>query len=246
MPRLTALIVDDEAHARRRLRRLLEVIPGVVVIAEAENGEEALVEFQRTRPDAIFLDVVMPGCDGLEAARRMAQAGLVYVTAHDQYAVEAFDLDAVDYLLKPVRRERLERAVGRLFESIEARRNDDPARSASPSADKARPLVARWGGSRYLLDPRNIARFRADAKYIVVTHGGTEYLLDESLDRLEVVLEKTLPGAYLRIHRAELVRLDAVKALHQGVQGPEVELHDGQRARVSRRRVARLRECLGV
>lgn len=239
-------MVDDEPLARGRLLRMLGSLEGVEPVGEAGTGREALDKIAELAPDCVLLDVRMPGLDGLEVAKA-TDVPVVFTTAHDVYAVEAFELSAVDYLLKPVRRERLLRALDKVRQGAAA----DPARldalvqrllEPSGHAPLAR-ISARRGDAVHLFDPAEIVRFTAAGGYTSFQREGREFLLDESLSQLE---ERLVPLGFLRVHRAELVRLDAVRALHGEHGSTQVELSDGQRAPVSRRLVAELRRRLGI
>jgi len=251
-----ALVVDDEGPARRRLARMLEAIAGVRVAAELEDAaalEDALL---RHSADVIFLDIRMPGVDGMSFAQ--AHPGLppiVFVTAHDRYAVSAFGVEAVDYLLKPVRPERLAAAVDRV-RRLQARPRSSgdaapaPTQPAAPSppphasVTSAPPRVV--SGTRQLLelfDAREITRFWASDKYTLFRAGGEEHLTEEPLTALEERLERF---GFLRVHRAELVRTDAVRALRLVDGHYELSLSDGQHARVSRRALPAIKVALGL
>jgi DNA-binding LytR/AlgR family response regulator len=240
------LVVDDEPLARGRLLRMLGGLAGVEPVGEATTGREALDKIAELAPDCVLLDVRMPGLDGLEVAKA-SDVPVIFTTAHDDYAVEAFELAAVDYLLKPVRRERLLRALDKVRRGAAA----GPARldalferflASSGPAPLAR-ISARCGDAVHLFDPAEIVRFTAAGGYTSFRREGREFLLDESLNQLE---ERLVPLGFLRVHRAELVRLDAVRALHGEHGSTEIELSDGQRAPVSRRLVAELRRRLGI
>jgi two-component system LytT family response regulator len=239
---LRALVVDDEEPARRRLVRLLARLGTVEVVGEADDGPSALAQVRALAPDVVFLDVRMPGMDGITLAQQLGELpAIVFVTAHDSHAVAAFEVEAVDYLLKPVRPERLEEAVARL----RARGGDLPAatRALQKIAPPSVRVLSSERGLVRLFDAPAITRFWAADKYTVFRADGEEHLTEESLDALEVRLG---PLGFLRIHRSELVRLAAVKALRAGDGLYEVELSDGQVARVSRRSLAEVRRALGI
>lgn len=237
---MKVLVVDDEAPARRRLVRMLGRIAGVDVIGEAADGVEARDMLRAERPDVVLLDIHMPELDGLTLMEREPDMPpVVFTTAYDQHAVRAFELAAVDYLLKPVPQARLEQALARARRLLPR----DVAELHARMRPAAPPrLVARHGGSVRLLDPRAITRLFAADKYTIARVDGDELVLDESLSRLEAQLAD---HGFLRVHRGELVNLAAVRAVHEA-GGTEVELADGQRARVSRRMAAALRRRLGL
>lgn len=243
------LVVDDEPLARRRLIRMLGRIPDVSVAGEAGDADAALAHIRTNRPDLLLLDIRMPGISGLElAASRNDLPPIVFTTAYDEYAVNAFEVSAVDYLLKPVQRERLLAAIDRvrrrsgladavriqsLLERLDRRVN--PA--------EAPRLSARSGSTTRLFDAHEITRIYASSKYALFRHDGREYVLDESLNTLEVRLEG---AAFFRVHRGELVNLSHVRAVHTEDGATIVELSDGQRASVARRSLAELKERLGI
>lgn len=245
---MKVLVVDDEALARRRLTRLLAELENVELVGEADNGVEALALVEDTDPDLVFLDIRMPAMDGLTVARRISgSTPVVFTTAYDEHAVDAFDINAVDYLLKPVRRERLERGLAR----VRDRRSAAPEqvrgaleRLLDPAAvARAARLTAQDGGALYVFDARQITRFHASEKYTCFTHDGREFLLDQSLSTLETRLG---PLGYLRVHRGELIGLDHVRCLRTDDGGAVLELTDGQRARVSRRYLPGVKRALGA
>lgn len=230
---MKVLVVDDEPVARRRLVSMLAEIDGVEAAVEAGDAFEALERLDETGPDVLLLDIRMPGEDGLWLAnRRRPLPPIIFTTAHSEHALEAFDAGAVDYLVKPVRRERLERALGRVRARGSAAAPVE-AGSASPGAR----VVAREGAHTFLFSAADIARFFADDKYTCFRHGEREFLIEESLSALA---ERLGGDGFFRTHRAELVNLRRVRAL----RGAVLELDTGEIARVSRRTLPRLRRAL--
>ena len=230
---MRALIADDEPLARERLIRMLASIEGVEIAGEASDGVQALEQIQELDPDVVFLDVRMGGIDGLTLATEVPNLPpIIFTTAHDEYAVGAFEAGAVDYLLKPIRMDRLVNAIERV-------------RARKPKLE--RPRTAGWrltvteNGVIHMFDARNITRVWADGKYSIFSAEGREHLLDESLSSLEKRLQ---PFDFLRVHRSELVNLNCVKALRDN--GTVLELSDGQTARVSRRFKSELEKALGI
>lgn len=229
---MRVLVVDDEGPARRRLRRMLEALPGVVVCGEAADTVSLERTLAQTPIDVVFLDIQMPGKDGVSWARtREHGPAVVFVTAHDAFAVDAFDADAIDYLMKPVRSERLAAAVQRLQARLRI--------SAAPAV--ALRIVTHTNGQMQVHDAGAVTRFWASQKYTLFVSGGEEHLLEEPLASLEARLGD---AGFMRVHRAELVRLDAVSSLSLGVDGHVLQLLDGQRARVSRRSLPAVREAI--
>jgi DNA-binding LytR/AlgR family response regulator len=242
---MRALVVDDEPVARRRLMRMLARIEGVTVAGEAEDAEDAVRKIEQLAPDVVFLDIRMPGMSGLALARTKKLPPVIFTTAHQEHAVEAFEAAAVDYLLKPVQQSRLEEAVARvkkLAERIDDARLGRILEQIS-HAQQAPRLVARRGESSWFVDPRQIAALRASDKYVTFQHEGKEHVLDDSLADLESRLS---PLGFCRVHRAELVNLQRVRAAHRTLRGLVLELDDGERVLVSRRRAAEVLDRLGV
>jgi two-component system response regulator AlgR len=214
---LRILIVDDEPPARERLGRMLCELPGVTVVGEAANGAEALEACARMLPDVVLLDIRMPGMDGIEAARHLnaldEPPALVFVTAHDEHALAAFEAQAVGYLLKPVRQEKLARAIQRA------------ARVAAPQlqrlADQAQlgrrrqQVAARLGDQLRLIPVEDIYYFAAGQKYVTVRHRGGSELIDESLRALTAEFAPD----FVRIHRNSLVAARYVAAIERSAEG---------------------------
>jgi DNA-binding LytR/AlgR family response regulator len=233
---IRALLVDDEAPARSELRYLLAAHPEVEVIGEAASAAEALKLASSLPYDVVFLDVEMPGLSGLEAARlvhgRPGRPQLVFVTAHEQYAIDAFAVEALDYLLKPVDPERLAQVVRRLADSGTPR----PAMGVEKI-----PVVS--GGQTGLLDWDEVHFARADGDYSRIHTYDRSYLCTQSLRQLEGVL----PGRFVRIHRSYLVNLAKVAAVKRA--GPDrlrLALDDKDRTEldVARRQSRAVRERL--
>jgi two-component system response regulator AlgR len=244
-PPLRVLIVDDEAPARHRLRDVLaDCAPDlpVDVVGEADNGRDAIEQAQRRPVDAVLLDIRMPGMDGLECAvhlnRLSAPPAIIFSTAYDAYACQAFELNAVDYLLKPVRADRLVRALSRAHRLNAAAL--DHLREAYP---KARTHLSVSEKGRIVLIPVNdILYLKAELKYVTVRTAAREYLLEESLTRLEAEFGEI----FVRIHRNCLVagtRIREIGKLPGDEEGHFLRL-DGldERLAVSRRQYSSLRD----
>ena len=240
------LIVDDEPPARERLRSLVEGGHLGSVVGEAATGEEALRLAGTLAPDVVLLDVRMPGMNGLEAARHMAlleaPPAIIFTTAFDAYAVEAFEAEAVGYLLKPVRAERLAAALERA------------ARLASPALDR---LAGREGqaaarthiGVRrrdgvHLVPLAEVLYFAADQKYTTVRHSGGSELIEDSLR----ALEEEFGARFIRVHRNALVQRHCIAGLERDAAGQYQVVLRGvpERLAVSRRLAGELREQLRI
>ena len=238
---LRVLIVDDEPVARRRIRRLLRADRDIDVVGEAADGAAAVQAIADKQPDLVFLDVQMPELDGFGVLRRVGPErapGVIFVTAFDQYALRAFEVHAVDYLLKPFTRERLLDAVARVREShLAGERHEDPRLVALLEELTERPrflrrLPARAGSRIVLVDATDIDWLQAADNYVLVHSGGREYLMRETLTRLEGELD---PHEFVRIHRSVLVRLDRIGDLVPTVHGDyRVTLKNGVQLTLSR------------
>jgi two-component system response regulator AlgR len=239
--KLKVLIVDDEPPARERLRSLLAEIADVEVIGEAVNGHEALRETHDLAPDVVLLDVRMPGMDGLEAARHLnvleEPPAVIFTTAYDQYAVEAFDAHAVGYLLKPVRKEQLAASLARAGRVTRAQLQ----RLAAAAGEERRSHVAaRHREGLRLIPIDEVQYFLADQKYTTVRHLKGEDLIEDSLR----LLESEFGAAFVRIHRNALVGVKYLERIERNVDGQYFVRLRGCEAplQVSRRMAGELKE----
>lgn len=239
-------IVDDEPLARERLRRLLRDFPGYEVVGEADNGESALELIERERPDVVLLDIRMGGPDGLQVARALAQQALppavIFTTAHAEHALSAFDASAQGYLLKPIRRDKLQAALQRARRPSRAFNLEQPAAAGRPQRGF---VVATTRDGITRIAAEDIIYFFADQKYTTVYHLHGEVLIEESLNKLE----EDFAAWFLRVHRKALVATRFITGLERGRRDDE-EIH-WLRLRhvaalipVSRRRLAELRRFL--
>jgi len=239
------LIVDDEAPARRRLIRLLSDISNVEIVAEAADAFGALDAIDAHRLDAVLLDIQMPGMTGLSlASQQRPLPPIIFTTAYANHAVDAFEVNAVDYLLKPIQKKRLEAALLRVRnQRVDQSTLTSVLKRISPPSGETPRISAYDGTTRRVFDARDITRFWAEDKYTLFRHDGSEHLIEESLTSLE---QRLASFDFLRVHRGELIKLASVRALHQGERGHYAELSDGQYARVSRRFLKDLRQHLGI
>ena len=214
---MRVLIVDDEPLARQRLRDLLGEVGGHDLVGEATNGAEAIERAHELAPDAVLLDIQMPVLDGLEAARHLSTfdpaPAVVFCTAYDAHALAAFEARAVDYLVKPIRRERLAEALER------ARRFNGERASelveALPESQRRSHLCARLRGSLRLIPVDDIHYLQAEEKYVVVHHARGTDLVEDSLKTLELEFGER----FLRIHRNCLVARDGLQELRRDAEG---------------------------
>jgi DNA-binding LytR/AlgR family response regulator len=243
--RARCLIVDDEAPAREELRFLLRGFPHVQVVGEAANAEEALLLLRELSYDVVLLDIRMPGGTGLAVARALAKLpsppAVIFTTAYPDHAVEAFDLAAADYLVKPFDEERLGRALDRALSAVD----DDEPHPAPRTEPSITRLPVQHGDRTVLIEPGAIVYATAARGYSYLKLVEDRVLVSQSLSELE----RRLPEGFFRIHRSHLVNLSHVRELVSDYQGALVLVMDDRqssRVEVSRRQAAALRRALGV
>lgn len=243
---MRVMVCDDEKLARDRLVRLVSDIEGIDVVAEAANGREALEQAQANRPDVVLMDIRMPDMDGIEAAQHLlksdAPPAVIFCTAYDEHALQAFKVHAVDYLLKPVSRDDLANALQRvngLSRTKLAALEPEMHQDGSP---RRRHISARTHKGIELISVDDIRYFMADQKYVTVRHGDGEVLIDETLKELE----DEFPDQFVRIHRNALISLRFLEGMEMSTAGHyQVRLRGVQdRLTVSRRHVAGLRKVM--
>lgn len=239
------LIVDDEPLARDRLQRMVSVVPGYEVVGQAGNGQEAVAMAQKTSPDIVFMDVRMPGMDGLAAAQHLSELdvppAVIFCTAYDDYAVEAFSSQAVGYLLKPVKKEELAGALGRASRVNKAQLAELQASPAIPVGGRSH-ITSKTRRGIDLVPVAEIRMFQADHKYVTAYYAEGEALLDETLKELEEEFE----GRFIRIHRNALASIPHIDGMDRNPEGQYYLRLSGIdiRPQVSRRHVASLRKLL--
>ena len=238
------LIVDDEPLARERLHRHIQEIDTGYDIIEADNGLSALQQTEKHAPDIVLLDIRMPGMDGIEAASKLSELetppAIIFTTAYDEYALEAFDAHAIAYLLKPIRKEKLEKAL-----KAAQRLNRVQLQSIQKNDDEAQEqhLSVRIHSGVRKIELKDIYYFQAEQKYVTVKYLGGEVLIEESLKSLEARFNHS----FIRIHRNALISKQQLTAIRKDQQGRYLtELKDvDDRIEVSRRHVAEVRKFLG-
>jgi two-component system LytT family response regulator len=261
---LRVLVVDDEPLGRQRVEDLLQRESGVEIVGTAEDGDMAVSAIRRLKPDLVFLDVQMPGKTGLEVVREIGadeMPATIFVTAYDQHALAAFELAAVDYLLKPFDDERFEQAfrrarravelseVGRLSNQLLAvlQRSGPAESSGGPPRETPTYLerIAVEMRSQVRVVPvKQIEFITASGPYAELHVAGKSYLIRERMQTLE---ERLDPARFFRIHRSAIVRLDLVETLHRGQGGDyAVQLKGGTRLKVSRSRFEQLERRMGI
>ena len=250
--KIRTLIVDDMRLARQRLRRCLASDPEIEIIGECANGQEAINAIKERAPDLVFLDVQMPKVGGFEVLAAIGveqMPAVVFVTAYDEFALRAFEVNALDYLLKPFDEERLRRAVERAKREVARRRAGEidtrlqrllEQTSAAPKYLKR--LAVKSAGHSTLLLTEDIDWIGAAGNYLELHVGRTTHLLRERMSQLELKLD---PDKFVRIHRSTIVNVDRIKQLHPLFNGDqEIILHDGTRLTSSRTYHQRLKSLI--
>jgi two-component system response regulator AlgR len=245
---MKVILVDDEPLARDRLRQLLADAPDVDIVAEAGDGLAALHACAEHDPDLVLLDIAMPGIDGLEVARHLAafepRPAVVFCTAFDAHALSAFDAQALDYLVKPVRIERLAAALDRVRTFAAGRAQAGEARDGQPRRGQRTHLCARLGGSLRLVPVEDVHYLQAEEKYVVVHHARGHDLIEESLKSLE----EEFGERFVRIHRNCLVARHELLELRRIGEGhvQAVLRHGEHPLEVSRRCLPQLRSQVSI
>ncbi len=238
------LIADDEALARARLRKLLSEHPEYEVVAEATHGRDVLEHMNVTRPDLVLLDIRMPGMDGIETAHHLAAfdqpPAVIFTTAYDQYALQAFDVNAVGYLLKPIRKENLLAALKQATQVTRAQLQS--VQEHSPLKTQRSHISARVRGSLMLIEMERIRYFQADHKYVTVGYDDGEVLIEESLKSLE----PDLGERFMRVHRNALIAVPFIRSLEKKDATTFLVNLDGapRPIEVSRRHLADVRKLI--
>lgn len=233
---IRAIIADDEAPAREKLARWLGEQPDITVVGVAEDGLSAARCIEQQRPDVALLDVQMPTLSGLEVAAQLEPSSaplLVFVTAFDEHAVKAFDLNAIDYLLKPYDQDRLSRTVQRVRERLHAHESGAAAVEVARTRTPSERLLVPDGERLHLIDATAVEWLEADDNYVHVHTAGRSYLLRRTLQDL---LSQLGDDRFIRIHRSTAVNVRAIGSLSPLFKGDyEVQLRNGRVLRLSRR-----------
>ncbi|MDE2429715.1 MAG: response regulator transcription factor [Burkholderiales bacterium] len=247
--KLHILIADDEELARRLSKEFLRCHADLEIVAECDNGIDAVDAITRLNPDLILLDIQMPKLSGLEVLQTTGRrSGVIFTTAYDQFALKAFDLHAVDYLLKPFSQQRFNDALEKarkLLGSGEEKQTQVQAVNALIGADydKTQRLLIRDRGQVHVVSVQNIEFIEAQDDYIVIHSGGKKFMKTQSLSELEMQLN---PEKFVRIHRSYLLHIDALKSIERSSKDSHVAtLHNGSQIPVSRSGYERIRSFLG-
>lgn len=248
---IKAIIVDDEALARERMRTLLKEHPEIEIIDEAENGVSAIEKIEERQPELVFLDIEMPGCNGIEVVRSITTRPLpkiVFCTAYDQYAIEAFELNALDYLLKPVTRARLAESLKRIRG---ASLSDDEFQKrlefAISSLRETSPrfmtrFLGRRGKKIHLINESEVIYFKVDRGLVFIVSDSNDYWTNHTLSQIERAAD---PSTFFRTHRQYIVNLNKVREMAPLIGGAYVlTMSNGHRVEVSRRHASKLLDIL--
>lgn len=243
--RIRALIVDDEELARQVLREHLGAHPDFELVGECGNGFDAVKQVAELKPDLVFLDIQMPKLDGFEVLELLDERPLVvFVTAYDEFALKAFEVHAVDYLLKPFRKERFDAAILRVSERMRQPRPDysQAARDSRPPGSYLERIVIRDGAKLHVLPLDRVDYILARDDYVGVHSGGKEYLKQQTLSSLESALD---PADFVRIHRSAIVNLSRIVRIEPYSRDSKVVLlSNGEQLPASRTGLAALEQAL--
>ena len=247
--KIRAVIVDDEELARQILREFLSSHPEIELVAECANGFEAVKAVAELKPDLVFLDIQMPKLDGFEVLELIGnETAVVFVTAHDNFAIRAFEVHAVDYLMKPVGASRFEAALKRAKERLETKAPSNAVSAAELSA-AARPpaqylerIPVRDGARVFIIPVAKLDYVEAQDDYVALASDGKKHLKQQTIASLETALD---PSRFLRVHRSYIVNLERVAKIEPYSKDSHVAvLSNGAQLPVSRAGYARLREFL--
>jgi two-component system LytT family response regulator len=244
---IRTLLVDDEELGLSTLRRALAAFPDFEIVGEAANGIEAIEVITELRPALVLLDIEMPGLSGFEVVQQLsAPPAIVFVTAYDEYAVRAFEANAMDYVLKPVQPERLERSLHRVRDRL-AKAPSDPVKLMETVRERSGPirrLAARRGKRIVIVPLRDVIRIEIEDKLVFAFTASEHLLIEKTISELETLLQS---AGFLRISRGELVNLDSVRELMPWFSGTwRVKLSNGEERDVSRDRARQLKEAMGI
>jgi len=237
-----AVIIDDERLARSGLRRLLKAHPEVQLVGEAADPEQAIQVIQKLSPDIIFLDVEMPGCDGFGLLEKLEDvpAAVIFTTAYDEYAVRAFEVSALDYLVKPITADRLAKSLARAQTNVASNLRDS---SGKPGL-KPQQIFVRDGDRSWIVRLSDIVLLESEGNYTRLHFGNNAPLIYRSLASIE---ERLAPTMFFRANRSQIVNLRCVESVENELDGRLIlTLPKNKRIETSRRQSRRLRELLSL
>jgi two-component system, LytTR family, response regulator len=239
---LKALIIDDERLARSALRRLLSAHPEVKIIGEAANPDEAIRAIGKTSPDVLFLDVEMPGGSGFDLLEKLEDVpAVIFTTAYDEYAVRAFEVSALDYLVKPITAKRLAAALGRAQKALAVILKE---RSSTDGMSSVHQIFVRDGDRCWIVRLTDISLLESEGNYTRLHFGGNAPLILRSLTAIE---QRLSPATFFRANRSQIVNLSWIEAAENDIDGRlSIKLRNGKQVEISRRQSRSLRELLSL
>lgn len=250
MKKLSVIIIDDEPLARERIRELLKVDGEIEITAECKDGKEAAEKINKHKPDLIFLDIQMPKMNGFDVITKLEKIpAIIFVTAYDEYAIKAFEINAMDYLLKPFDKERFHTALSRAKDSLS---NDTPVlnekiASLLSGLEKQKDnfverFVIKSGGRIYFVNASEVDWFEADGNYIKLHAGSKTELIRETIKNLE---EKLSPEHFLRVHRSAIVKIESIKELVNWFSGEyKIKLKNGDEVQTGKKYKENINELI--
>ncbi|MFZ5518845.1 MAG: LytR/AlgR family response regulator transcription factor [Candidatus Zhuqueibacterota bacterium] len=235
--KIRTLIIDDEKLARSRLRRMLDASETIEIVGEASDGQEGLVLVESTRPDLIFLDIKMPHLSGFEMLTKLEKSPyIIFTTAYDQYALQAFEENTIDYLLKPISQAKLDRAISKV-ETIVRQGSAAPfdLERLLKAVDKKQSVIRRFsvkvGDRIFIIPDHEIHFFKAEEKYTFLQTAKDEYIIAFTLKELE---DKLDPDLFCRVHRSFIINLEKIESIHKWFGGRlKLMMRNGQEILVS-------------
>ena len=240
---MRTLIADDERLAREELKRLLEQYPFIEIVDEAQNGEEAIEKINRLRPELLFMDIQMPGKTGFEVLQNLDDGldpEVIFTTAYDAFALQAFDFDAIDYLLKPIDPARLEQALRKL----EDERPDVPGNAPQRIFGESDQVFVKDGSKYWFIRLNSVRLFESIGNYVRIYFDQHKPLLLRSLNALE---ERLDPNVFFRANRKHIINLRMIESIEPYFSGGIlVKLSGGEKVEVSRRQAVRFKELLSL
>ena len=241
---MRTLIIDDERLARNELRRLLENYPSIEIIDEASNGEEAVEKINRLRPELIFMDIQMPGKSGFEVLESLENGiapDVIFTTAYDEYALKAFEFDAIDYLLKPIDPHRLEQAIKKLEED---NHEDNEAETQNRVFNEEDQVFVKDGNRYWFIKLSTVRLFESIGNYVRIYFDNNKPLILRSLNALE---ERLDPNVFFRANRKHIINLRMIESIEPYFSGGIlVKLKGGEKVEVSRRQAVRFKDQLSL
>lgn len=243
---MRTIIVDDERLARNELRRLLDQYPQIEIIDEATNGEEAIQKINELRPELVFLDIQMPGKNGFEVLEALDDSiapDVIFTTAYDEYALKAFDFDAIDYLLKPIDSNRLEQAIKKLEEDQKADSGvgTNPQQKIFSETDQ---VFVKDGNKYWFIRLNNVRLFESIGNYVRIYFENNKPLILRSLNALE---ERLDPAVFFRANRKHIINLRMIETIEPYFSGGIlVKLKGGEKVEVSRRQAVKFKDLLSL